>query len=104
GAGSALASGAAVAMRRKFSASQFWDDVHTFDASIFVYIGELCRYLLNASPSPNERKHRLRLAVGNGLRPDAWEAFQRRFNVPLVREFYLATEGNAPIINFEGRP
>jgi acyl-CoA synthetase (AMP-forming)/AMP-acid ligase II len=104
GFGSALVSGAAFALRRKFSASQFWDDVHTFDASIFVYIGELCRYLLNAPQNPNERRHRLRLAVGNGLRPDAWEPFQRRFNVPLVREFYAATEGNAPIINFEGRP
>jgi acyl-CoA synthetase (AMP-forming)/AMP-acid ligase II len=104
GFGSALASGAAVALRRKFSASQFWDDVRKYDASIFVYIGELCRYLLNAPKSANERNHRLRVATGNGLRPDAWEAFQRRFGVPLVREFYAATEGNAPIVNFEGRP
>ena len=104
GFGSALVSGATVALRRKFSASQFWDDVRKYDASIFIYIGELCRYLLNAPKSPNERNHRLRVAVGNGLRPDAWEAFQRRFGVPLIREFYAATEGNAPIINFEGRP
>ena len=60
GFGSALVSGAAVALRRKFSASQFWDDVRKYDASIFVYIGELCRYLLNAPKSPNERNHRLR--------------------------------------------
>jgi len=104
GFGSALVSGAAVALRRRFSASQFWDDVRKYDASIFVYIGELCRYLLNAPRSPYERSHRLRVAVGNGLRPDAWEPFQRRFGVPLIREFYAATEGNAPIVNFEGRP
>jgi acyl-CoA synthetase (AMP-forming)/AMP-acid ligase II len=104
GVGSALVSGAAVALRRKFSASQFWDDARKYDASIFVYIGELCRYLLNAPKNPHERSHRLRLAVGNGLRPDTWEPFQRRFGVPLIREFYAATEGNAPIINFEGRP
>ncbi len=104
GFGSALISGAAVALRRKFSASQFWDDARKFDASIFVYIGELCRYLLNAPKNGNERNHRLRVAVGNGLRPDAWEPFQRRFGVPLIREFYAATEGNAPIVNFEGRP
>ena len=91
-------------MRRRFSASQFWDDVRKFDASLFVYIGELCRYLLNAPRSANERNHRLRLAVGNGLRGDIWEAFQRRFGVPLIREFYGATEGNAPLVNFEGRP
>jgi acyl-CoA synthetase (AMP-forming)/AMP-acid ligase II len=104
GLGGALVGGAAIAMRRKFSASQFWDDVRKFDASIFLYIGELCRYLLNTEKSPHERNHRLRLGVGNGLRPDIWLSFQQRFGVPLIREFYGATEGNAPIVNFEGRP
>ncbi|MFT3924210.1 MAG: long-chain-acyl-CoA synthetase [Myxococcales bacterium] len=104
GFGSALGSGAAIALRRRFSASQFWEDVYNYDASIFVYIGELCRYLLNAPKHPRERSHRLRVAVGNGLRTDVWEAFQRRFNMPLFREFYMATESNAPIVNFEGRP
>jgi acyl-CoA synthetase (AMP-forming)/AMP-acid ligase II len=104
GVGAMLVTGAALALRRRFSTSQFWDDVRKFDASIFVYIGELCRYLLNGPKSPNERSHRLRLGVGNGLRGDIWEAFQRRFGVPLIREFYGATEGNAPLVNFEGRP
>jgi fatty-acyl-CoA synthase len=99
-----LCTGAALALRRKFSASQFWDDVRKFDASCFMYIGELCRYLLNAPRNPNERNHRLRVGVGNGLRADIWEAFQHRFGVPLMREFYGATEGNAPLFNFEGRP
>jgi acyl-CoA synthetase (AMP-forming)/AMP-acid ligase II len=104
GFGSALGSGAAVALRRKFSASQFWDDVYDYDASIFVYIGELCRYLMNAPKHPKEQRHRLRVAVGNGLRSDVWEPFQRRFGMPLFREFYMATESNAPIVNFQGRP
>ncbi|HEX6241529.1 MAG TPA: long-chain-acyl-CoA synthetase [Polyangiales bacterium] len=104
GVGAMLCTGAALALRRRFSASQFWDDVRKFDASVFVYIGELCRYLLNAPKNANERSHRLRLGVGNGLRGDIWEAFQRRFGVPLIREFYGATEGNAILVNFEGRP
>lgn len=104
GVGSMLVTGAALALRRRFSSSQFWEDVRKFDASIFVYIGELCRYLLNAPKHPNERSHRLRMAVGNGLRGDIWEQFQSRFGVPLIREFYGATEGNAPLCNFEGRP
>jgi acyl-CoA synthetase (AMP-forming)/AMP-acid ligase II len=104
GMGTSLVTGCAIALRRKFSSSQFWSDVRKYDASLFIYIGELCRYLLNAPKTPDERNHRLRLAVGNGLRPDIWEAFQRRFGVPLVREFYAATEGNQPIFNFEGRP
>jgi fatty-acyl-CoA synthase len=102
--GTSLVTGAAIALRRKFSASQFWSDVRKYDASMFIYIGELCRYLLNAPRQADERNHRLRVAVGNGLRPDIWEAFQRRFGVPLMREFYAATEGNQPIFNFEGRP
>jgi acyl-CoA synthetase (AMP-forming)/AMP-acid ligase II len=102
--GASLATGAGIALRRKFSASQFWSDVRKYDASIFIYIGELCRYLLNHEKSSDERNHRLRLGVGNGLRPDIWEAFQKRFGVPLIREFYAATEGNMPIFNFLGRP
>lgn len=47
GFGAALATGAGMALRRKFSASAFWEDVRRFDATSFIYIGELCRYLLN---------------------------------------------------------
>lgn len=104
GWGAALQTGAALALRRKFSASAFWDDVRRFDASAFVYIGELCRYLLNQPERSSETQHRLRLATGNGLRPDIWERFQARFRIPLIREFYGATEGNTPVVNFDGRP
>ena len=100
----ALTSGAAVALRRKFSASAFLDDVRKFRASHFVYIGELCRYLLNTEPKPNDRDHGLKVAVGNGLRPDIWEEFQTRFGIPQIREFYGATEGTVALINREGRP
>lgn len=104
GWGTSLTTGATMALRRKFSASNFWKDVRDFDATVFVYIGELCRYLLNMPPQEGERNHRLRLCMGNGLRPDIWEKFQNRFGIPLIREFYGATEGNAPLVNFEGRP
>lgn len=104
GWGSALATGASVALRRKFSASGFWPDVRRFRATSFVYIGELCRYLLNGPERPDDCNHRLRVAVGNGLRPDIWERFQERFGVPVIREFYGSTEGNAPAVNFSGRP
>ncbi len=104
GWGSALATGAAIALRKKFSVSQFWDDIRTFDATSFVYIGELCRYLLQAPERPEERQHRLRVAVGNGLRAEIWEKFQKRFSIPMVREFYGSTEGNAPALNWRGRP
>ena len=104
GFGAALATGAAVALRRKFSATKFWDDIAEFGATSFVYIGELCRYLLNHKENTQVPKHRLRVAVGNGLRPDIWEEFQSHFGIPVIREFYGATEGNAPLVNFSGKP
>jgi acyl-CoA synthetase (AMP-forming)/AMP-acid ligase II len=104
GWGAALATGAAIAIRRKFSASAFVDDLRRFDATSFLYIGELCRYLLARPEGADDRNHRVRVAVGNGMRPDIWEAFQDRFGIPVIREFYGSTEGNVPAANIEGRP
>jgi acyl-CoA synthetase (AMP-forming)/AMP-acid ligase II len=104
GLGAALGTGAAIALRRKFSASEFWKDVREFEATSFLYIGELCRYLLNAEPQAGDRDHRLRVGVGNGMAPDIWEPFQQRFGVETIREFYGSTEGNVMMMNLSGRP
>ena len=104
GWGACVMTGACAAIRRKFSVSSFWSDVSNFGATNFIYIGECCRYLLNQPPHPDERNHNLKVGVGNGLRPDIWEKFQERFGIPLIREFYGATEGNAPMFNLQGRP
>jgi len=101
---SMLSAGASVVLADKFSASSFWHDVVRWDCTLFQYIGELCRYLLRAAPSEYETSHRLRLACGNGLRGDIWEAFQTRFSIPQLLEFYAATEGNFSLYNVEGRP
>ncbi len=98
-----LNSGAKLALRRRFSASEFWKDVGRFEATAFQYIGEFCRYLLHQPERPEERTHRLRFAIGNGLRPDIWEEFQRRFRIPRIVEFYGATEGNVALMNYEGK-
>ncbi len=102
GLGAALLNGGSVALRRHFSASQFWADVVAEGCTMFVYIGELCRYLANQPRAPEERRHRLRLAFGNGLRPDVWETLIGRFAVPQVLEFYGSTEGNVSMFNFDG--
>ncbi len=104
GIGSALLNGGTAVLRRKFSASHFWSDVIEHDCTMFVYIGELCRYLVNQDPGPNDRAHKLRLAFGNGLRPEVWEEFQARFNVERIMEFYGSTEGNVSMFNFDGEP
>lgn len=104
GVGAALFNGGTVVLRRKFSASHFWDDIVAHECTMFVYIGELCRYLVNQPPQANERRQRLRLAFGNGLRPEVWEEFQARFDVARVMEFYGSTEGNVSMFNFDGQP
>ena len=102
--GALLLRGGSVVIREKFSAREFWDDLVRFDCTLFQYIGEFCRYLVNSPPSAAETQHRVRLACGNGLRPDMWEAFKTRFRIPHILEFYGATEGNVTIFNFEGKP
>jgi fatty-acyl-CoA synthase len=100
---SMLFAGGSVALAEKFSATNFWSDLVRFDCTLFQYIGELCRYLLKAPVSEFESQHRLRLACGNGLRGDIWEAFQSRFAIPRILEFYAATEGNFSLYNVEGK-
>jgi fatty-acyl-CoA synthase len=103
GVGAALLNGARLVIRKKFSATTFWPDVRSSGATMFVYIGELCRYLVNCPPHEDETKHKLRLAFGNGLRADVWPDFQRRFKIPEILEFYGSTEGNVSLFNFDGK-
>lgn len=100
--GVALTTGGAIALRRRFSANAFWPDCRRFGATMIQYIGELCRYLVNAPHHPDETRHRVKLAVGNGLRPDVWDRFQTRFKVSRILEFYGATESNLTLFNFDG--
>jgi fatty-acyl-CoA synthase len=98
-----LVGGGSVVIRERFSASRFWDDVADHGCTLFQYIGELCRYLVASPPHPREAQHRLRLACGNGMRPDVWPAFQERFDIPRILEFYAATEGSFSLDNCEGK-
>ncbi|HVN87429.1 MAG TPA: long-chain-acyl-CoA synthetase [Candidatus Binatia bacterium] len=102
-AGGALVSGASVILVPKFSASRFWSDCVDLGATVFQYIGELCRFLLNQPRTPAETRHSVRACMGNGLRPDVWPQFQQRFKIPQVIEFYGATEGNVAFVNLDNR-
>ncbi|KAJ5816190.1 AMP-dependent synthetase/ligase [Penicillium robsamsonii] len=96
----AIGNGGTLCLGRKFSASRFWKEVHDSGATRILYIGELCRYLLAAPPSPYDQDHKCIVASGNGLRGEIWEKFRRRFNVPEIREFYRSTEGIAKFDNY----
>lgn len=98
----AFRAGGVFASRRRFSAIAFLDDVRRHEAVAFVYVGELCRYLLRQPASSHDRDHRLRVAAGAGLRPDIWKPFQERFGIPRIIEMYGATEGNIALQNDGG--
>ena len=97
-----IAFGATLVLARRFSARRFWEDVREHDCTGFVYIGELCRYLMNQPPRDDDADNRIRVVVGNGLRPDIWAEFQQRFGIGKVREFYGSTEGNVGSLNLDG--
>ncbi|MFX0189003.1 MAG: long-chain-acyl-CoA synthetase [Candidatus Hodarchaeota archaeon] len=89
----AFATGATVALRKRFSASQFWKDIQKYKATFTMYIGEIPRYLLNQPPSEYEKNHTLEKMTGLGLQKDVWERFKSRFKVEHIYEFYGLTEG-----------
>ena len=97
--GSAIAGASGFAIRRKFSASQFWDDVRKFNATTLGYVGELCRYLIDQPPSPRDRDNRVVKMIGNGLRPGVWGPFKERFGVEHICELYAASDGNIGFTN-----
>ncbi|XP_066205552.1 long-chain fatty acid transport protein 1 [Saccopteryx leptura] len=103
GVGQCLIYGLTVVLRKKFSASRFWDDCVKYNCTVVQYIGEICRYLLKQPVHQAEGQHRVRLAVGNGLRPAIWEEFAERFHVRQIGEFYGATECNCSIANMDGK-
>ena len=94
-----LGAGACIAISRKFSVSRFWDEIREHGATAFCYIGELCRYLLNTPPTAADRRHNIRVMIGNGLRPDIWMAFKQRFGIRHINEFYGASECNLVFTN-----
>jgi len=100
--GLAFLSGGALIIKRKFSVHEFWSDIHATNATMFQYVGELCRYLLNAPPSALERGHKIRAITGNGLNSAIWREFQDRFAISRIVEFYGATEGNVSMLNYDG--
>ena len=92
--GGALVGGARLALAEDFSPERFWTQVRRYGATVVFYVGELCRYLVNAPQKPEESNHPVRLFVGNGLRPDVWRKLLDRFGPVDVLEFYGSTEGN----------
>ncbi|CAG9854851.1 unnamed protein product [Phyllotreta striolata] len=99
--GQMLLYGSTIVIRKKFSASGFFSDCRKYKCTVAQYIGEMCRYILAVPPNDKDPVHNLRMIFGNGLRPQIWTEFTKRFAIESVREFYGATEGNANIVNID---
>ncbi|XP_050759475.1 long-chain fatty acid transport protein 2 isoform X2 [Gymnogyps californianus] len=95
--------GATIVLRARFSASQFWDDCRKFNVTVIQYIGEMLRYLCSVPQRNNDQDHKVRLAIGNGIRADVWREFIRRFGNISILEFYASTEGNISFVNYTGK-
>ncbi|KAM9508844.1 long-chain fatty acid transport protein 6 isoform 2-T2 [Guaruba guarouba] len=103
GIGGCIELGATCVLKKKFSASQFWSDCKKYNVTVIQYIGELCRYLCSQPVKEGEKNHKVRLAVGNGVRNDVWRDFLNRFGSVKICEFYGATEGNICFMNHTGK-
>ncbi len=104
GFSSAIVSGSSMALRRRFSARTFWEDIHKYNSSHFIYVGELCRYIYNQPPRDDDADNPLRFIMGNGMRGDLMEPFKKRFNLERLIEVYGATEGVGSFINMAEVP
>jgi len=100
GCATTFGGGAAIALGRKFSVTNFWDDIRKYNATAFNYIGEVCRYLINQPAKPNDADNPVKMVIGAGLRPEIWMEFKERFNIPKIAEYYSATEAVGSFGNF----
>ncbi|XP_054868092.1 long-chain fatty acid transport protein 2 [Amphiprion ocellaris] len=98
-----IETGSTIILKRKFSASQFWDDCRKYNVTVVQYIGEVMRYLCSTPKRDNDKDHKVRLAIGNGIRAEIWREFVSRFGNIQIREFYASTEGNVGFINYAGK-
>ena len=95
-----LITGAPIAIGKRFSVANFWNEVRDSESTWILYVGETARYLLAASPHPLDKQHKVRSMIGNGMRPDVWERFRERFGITKIVEFFNSTEGIFTTINY----
>lgn len=100
----ALAAGAGIAFRQRFSSSNWLDDIRKHEATSFSYVGKTMSYLLEVPPSPLDQMNRLRVAAGNGASGDVRQRFIGRYGLEEVIELYSATEGGIVVMREPGDP
>jgi fatty-acyl-CoA synthase len=98
-----ILSGAAVALRRKFSAGEFMADIRRYNATYFNYVGRALSYILAQPPSPLDAENKLKYCLGSEASPADRKEFRRRFGCYVV-EGYSSSEGGVVITPYSGMP
>jgi putative long chain acyl-CoA synthase len=101
--GSALISGARLALATGFAPETFWDEVRRYGASVVYYAGEMCRRLVDAPPALGDNTNPVRLFAGSGMRRDVWRRLVERFGPVGVLEMYASTEASVVLANARGK-
>ncbi|MEV0947640.1 long-chain-fatty-acid--CoA ligase [Rhodococcus sp. NPDC049939] len=99
----ALAGHSSIALRRKFSASNFLSDVRKYGVTYANYVGKPLSYVLATPELPDDAENTLRLMYGNEGSAHAVSAFSRRFGTAVVDGFG-STEGGIAISSTPGAP
>jgi steroid-22-oyl-CoA synthetase len=95
--------GAAVAVRPRFSASAFLDDVRRFGATKFSYVGKAIAYILATPERPDDGDNTLKSAFGTEASVRDRDRFRARFGCYLI-EGYGQSEGGAAVNPVLGMP
>jgi crotonobetaine/carnitine-CoA ligase len=90
----ALLANARLALGKRFSASNFWNDIRRYGASVFNFVGTMIAILYKQEPKGNDADNPVRLARGGNIPPKIWKDFESRFGLTLV-ETYGTTEGGS---------
>ncbi|HEX3762017.1 MAG TPA: alpha/beta fold hydrolase [Kofleriaceae bacterium] len=101
--GSALISGARLALASAELPDGFWDEVRRYGATVVYYAGEMCRWLVDAPPVLGENNNPVRLFAGSGLRAGVWRRLVDRFGPVGVLEMYASTEAHIVLANARGK-
>src|SRR5690625_2888637 len=88
----ALTSGAALALRRRISATEFVSDLHRFQATYTNYVGKPLSYVLATPEHDTDAQTQLRIAYGNEGSPRDLARFADRFGCSVI-DGYGSTEG-----------
>jgi fatty-acyl-CoA synthase len=99
----AVAAGGSIALRRKFSASQFIPDIRRYGATYANYVGKPLSYVLATPPRDDDADNPLRFMYGNEGAPRDLPRFASRFGAYVVDGFG-STEGGIAVARTPDTP